>query len=114
MATNFGDRVKAGQANATVLSTSEAKAALDASESALIIDVRDPADLGATGVIPGSVNISPPAWIIAPVRVAGCSWRATMHLIAMLAENASVTAMVIDVIALHRKYRIAVFCRISG
>ena len=58
MANNFGDRVKAGQANAKVLSTTEAKAALDASQSALIIDVRDPSDLAATGVIPGSVNIS--------------------------------------------------------
>ena len=58
MANNFGDRVKAGQANAKVLNTTEAKAALDASEGALIIDVRDPGDLAATGVIPGSVNIS--------------------------------------------------------
>ena len=58
MATNFGDRVKAGQANATVLNTATAKAALDASDGALIIDVRDPSDLAATGVIPGSVNIS--------------------------------------------------------
>ena len=58
MAKNFGDRVKAGQANATVLNTVEAKAAIDASDSALIIDVRDPGDLAATGVIPGSVSIS--------------------------------------------------------
>ena len=58
MANNFGDRVKAGQANATVLTTAEAKTALDASDGALIIDVRDPGDLAATGVIPGSVNIS--------------------------------------------------------
>ena len=43
MATNFGTACLL--ANATVLSTSEAKAALDASESAPI-DVRDPADLG--------------------------------------------------------------------
>ena len=58
MTINFGDRVKAGQANATVLNTSAAKAALDASDGALIIDVRDPSDLADTGVIPGSVNIS--------------------------------------------------------
>ena len=58
MANNFGDRVKAGQSNATVLNTAEAKAAIDASNGALIIDVRDPSDLAGTGVIPGSVNIS--------------------------------------------------------
>ena len=58
MADNFGDRVKAGQSNATVLNISEAKAALDSSDNALIIDVRDPGDLAATGVIPGSCNIS--------------------------------------------------------
>ena len=58
MTINFGDRVKAGQENATVLDTSAAKAALDASGKALIIDVRDPSDLADTGVIPGSVNIS--------------------------------------------------------
>ena len=58
MATNFGDRVNAGQANAVVLNTSAAKAALDASDGALIIDVRDPGDLAATGMIPGSINIS--------------------------------------------------------
>ena len=58
MTNNFGDRVNTGQANATVLNTSAAKAALDASGGGLIIDVRDPSDLAATGVIPGSVNIS--------------------------------------------------------
>ena len=42
MANNFGDRVKAGQANATVLNTSQAKAALDASEGALIIECATP------------------------------------------------------------------------
>jgi len=58
MAKNFGDRVAAGQANAKVLSISEAKAAIDANAGALIIDVRDAADLSATGVIPGSTHIS--------------------------------------------------------
>ena len=58
MAKNFGDRVQAGQANVTVLNISEAKAAIDANEGALIIDVRDAGDLAGTGVIPGSVNIS--------------------------------------------------------
>ena len=58
MAENFGDRVKAGQANAKVLTTTEAKAAIDASDNALIIDVRDGGDLAGTGVIPGSINIS--------------------------------------------------------
>ncbi len=58
MAKKFGDRVQAGQANATVLNTADAKAALDATENALIIDVRDPGDLAATGVIPGSASIS--------------------------------------------------------
>ena len=58
MANNFGERVKAGQTNATVLTTEEAKAAIDSSDGALIIDVRDAGDLAGTGVIPGSVNIS--------------------------------------------------------
>ena len=58
MASNFGDRVKAGQANATVLNTAQAKEAIDGSNGGLIIDVRDPSDLAGTGVIPGSVNIS--------------------------------------------------------
>ena len=58
MANNFGDRVKAGQANVTVLTISEAKSALDANQGALIIDVRDAGDLAGTGVIPGSTNIS--------------------------------------------------------
>ena len=58
MANNFGDRVKAGQANVTVLNTADAKAAIDSNESALVIDVRDGGDLAATGVIPGSINIS--------------------------------------------------------
>ena len=58
MAKNFLDRVKAGQTNAKVLNTTEAKAAIDANANGLIIDVRDPGDLAGTGVIPGSVNIS--------------------------------------------------------
>ena len=58
MATNFGERVEAGQANANVLNITEAKAAIDASEGALIIDVRDGDDLSATGVIPGTTHIS--------------------------------------------------------
>ena len=58
MANNFGDRVQAGQANVTVLNISEAKAAIDANEGALIIDVRDAGDLAGTGIIPGSTNIS--------------------------------------------------------
>ena len=58
MAKNFVDRVKAGQTNAKVLNTTEAKAAIDANANGLIIDVRDPGDLAGTGVIPGSVNIS--------------------------------------------------------
>ena len=58
MAKNFVDRVKAGQTNAKVLNTTEAKAAIDANADGLIIDVRDPSDLAGTGVIPGSVNIS--------------------------------------------------------
>ena len=58
MAKNFGDRVQAGQANAKVLNITEAKAAIDASEGALIIDVRDGEDLAATGVIPGTTHMS--------------------------------------------------------
>ena len=58
MAKNFVDRVKAGQTNAKVLNTTDAKAAIDANANGLIIDVRDPGDLAGTGVIPGSVNIS--------------------------------------------------------
>lgn len=58
MAKNFGERVQAGQANAKVLSTTEAKAAIDASDNALIIDVRDGGDLAGTGVIPGTTHIS--------------------------------------------------------
>ncbi|MEE2788712.1 MAG: rhodanese-like domain-containing protein [Myxococcota bacterium] len=58
MAKNFVDRVKSGQSNVTVLNTADAKAAIDASENALIIDVRDAGDLAGTGVIPGSTNIS--------------------------------------------------------
>ena len=58
MAKNFIDRVKAGQSNVKVLNTGEAKAAIDASDNPLIIDVRDSSDLKETGVIPGSTNIS--------------------------------------------------------
>tara|TARA_B100001093_G_C26061287_1_gene690528 strand:- start:55 stop:450 length:396 start_codon:yes stop_codon:yes gene_type:complete len=58
MANNFGDRVKAGQANVNVLTIAEAKQAIATSGNALIIDVRDAGDLSATGVIPGSTNIS--------------------------------------------------------
>ncbi|MEE2755426.1 MAG: rhodanese-like domain-containing protein [Myxococcota bacterium] len=58
MATNFGDRVQAGQANVDVLTISDAKQAIEANADALIIDVRDAGDLAATGVIPGSINIS--------------------------------------------------------
>ena len=43
--------MQAGQANAKVLNITEAKAAIDASEGALIIDVRDGEDLAAAGVI---------------------------------------------------------------
>ena len=58
MAKNFGERVQAGQANVTVLNISDAKAAIDAADNALIIDVRDGGDLAATGVIPGTTHIS--------------------------------------------------------
>ena len=58
MANNFGERVQAGQANATVLTATEAKADIDATDNGLIIDVRDGGDLAGTGVIPGSINIS--------------------------------------------------------
>lgn len=58
MANNFGERVQAGQANVTVLTTAEAQAEINASDNGLIIDVRDAGDLAGTGVIPGSINIS--------------------------------------------------------
>ena len=58
MARNFVDRVKAGQSGVTVLNIAEAKAAIDANDNALIIDVRDSGELAGTGVIPGSTNIS--------------------------------------------------------
>ncbi len=58
MAKNFGERVAAGQSNVTVLNISDAKTAIEGSDNALIIDVRDAGDLAGTGVIPGSTNIS--------------------------------------------------------
>ncbi len=58
MAKNFGERVQAGQANVTLLNISEAKAAIDAADQKLIIDVRDGGDLAATGVIPGTTHMS--------------------------------------------------------
>ena len=58
MTKSFSERVQAGQQGVNVLNIADAKAALDANDGALIIDVRDSGDLGATGVIPGSTHIS--------------------------------------------------------
>ena len=54
----FPDMVTAALAQVPAISPAEASAALKANPDTLVIDVRDAADIAATGMIPGAVNIS--------------------------------------------------------
>ena len=58
MSANFNEAVQHAQEGIKVLEVNEAHAALKADPNTLILDVRDQGDLGLTGIIPGTVNVS--------------------------------------------------------
>ena len=58
MSKNFKDRVAQGREGVDVLNVEQAKAAIEADANALVLDVRDTAELAGTGVIPGSACIT--------------------------------------------------------
>ncbi len=58
MSKNFMDRVAQGREGVEVMNVEQAKAAIEADSNALVLDVRDTAELAGTGVIPGSACVT--------------------------------------------------------
>ena len=58
MARTFMERVQAAQAEIPVIGVEEAKRRLSEDPRTLVVDVRDAADIAATGAIPGSRHVS--------------------------------------------------------
>ena len=58
MSSNFTDLVTNAQEGIEVLDCNAAHAALKEDPNTIILDVRDEGDLGLTGIIPGTVNVS--------------------------------------------------------
>jgi rhodanese-related sulfurtransferase len=57
MAKTFGQMVSEAREQVEVLSPQEAQAKMQADPSVVVVDVREPEDVKATGAIPGAMNI---------------------------------------------------------
>lgn len=58
MVTTFGQMVAQAMAEVPAICPAEVKQRLEADPSTLVVDVRDAADIPATGTIPGAINVS--------------------------------------------------------
>lgn len=58
MAKTFMQRVEEAQAEVPMISVDEARRRLEAEPNAVVIDVRDAADIRASGIIPGARHVS--------------------------------------------------------
>ena len=57
MAKTFGQMVSEAREQVVVLSPQEAQAKMQADPNVVVVDVREPEDVKATGAIPGALNI---------------------------------------------------------
>jgi rhodanese-related sulfurtransferase len=72
----FGDMASEALAEVPVVTPTEAQRRLAANPNTLVIDVRDAADIAATGAIPGALNISYGALTYQADHQASEAWRA--------------------------------------
>ncbi len=58
MAKTFKQMVDEAKSEVPVLSPEEAQRRMQEDPNTLVLDVRDPSDVGSTGIIPGATNVS--------------------------------------------------------